>query len=316
MGCVASRLEEEEEVVSICRERKQQLKLAVEKRYALADAHYRYCQSLFGVSAAINIFVARHSKPPSYDISLIPPSAPKEHVVSNNPLFLQQTPSQPTKEAITCETCSSSSVSSVSSDDEEEEQEGVGVEVKNEKQATPVCGYFNMDMPKGDFGWDFFNPFDSHVAVAGTGACNNRISEEDLRAVRDQEGIPELEDEDGVIIVEEGEKEPSNVEGTGLLDTVEGVNVNQGVAEQQQQPPHKGLTVIDTPVRGRELLEALKDIEDHFIRAYDSGKEVSRMLECNRVPLQSNLEEIKGGFFYFVFHLFGLLFKNQILPLL
>ncbi|XP_018731188.2 protein ROLLING AND ERECT LEAF 2-like [Eucalyptus grandis] len=56
---------------------------------------------------------------------------------------------------------------------------------------------------------------------------------------------------------------------------------------------HKGLTVIDMPEKARELLEALKDIEDHFIRAYDSGKDVSRMLEANRVHLQSGLEEIK-----------------------
>ncbi|KAF6157047.1 hypothetical protein GIB67_041508 [Kingdonia uniflora] len=38
------------------------------------------------------------------------------------------------------------------------------------------------------------------------------------------------------------------------------------------------LTVIDTTVRGRELLEALND---HFTRAYDSGKDVSKMLEAD-----------------------------------
>jgi len=55
------------------------------------------------------------------------------------------------------------------------------------------------------------------------------------------------------------------------------------------------LAVLDTPAEGRELLEALKDIEDHFLRAYDSGKEVTRMLEANRIPLHSSLDEIKGG---------------------
>ncbi|KAI3446281.1 hypothetical protein Pfo_002946 [Paulownia fortunei] len=233
MGCIASRLEEEEEVVSICRGRKHQLKLAVERRYALADAHYRYCQSLFGVSAAINLF---------------------------------QAPSEPTREAIACESCSSST-SSVSSEEE-------------------FCGYFYMDMPQTmaspqrDFGWDFFNPFNS-VTRPEIISVYNRISEEDLRVVREQEGIPELEDEEGEKMEEEKkavvEKETVNVE-----------QKEQGIEQLQ-----KGLTVIDTPVRGRELLEALKDIEDHFIRAYDSGKDVSRMLECNRVHLQSNLEEIK-----------------------
>ena len=41
------------------------------------------------------------------------------------------------------------------------------------------------------------------------------------------------------------------------------------------------------------MLDALKDIEDHFIKAYDSGKDVSRMLEASRVHMLSSLEEIK-----------------------
>ena len=67
--------------------------------------------------------------------------------------------------------------------------------------------------------------------------------------------------------------------------------------------------MIDTPTDGRELLEALKDVEDHFIRAYDSGLEVSRMLEVNKVPMLSGLEEIKGWFFFLsIIYLFDLVF--------
>ena len=65
--------------------------------------------------------------------------------------------------------------------------------------------------------------------------------------------------------------------------------------------------MFDTPTNGKELLEALKDVEDHFIRAYDFGLEVSRMLKANRVPMLSGLEEIKGWFFFlsiiYLFHL-------------
>ncbi|KAL7156392.1 hypothetical protein ABFS83_02G006200 [Erythranthe nasuta] len=306
MGCVASRLEEEEEVVSICRERKRQLKLAVERRYALADAHYRYCQSLYGVSAAINLFVARHSSPPSPFYITFPPPSPaaappsKENVVSN-PLFLQQTPTEPTKESIPCGSCSSSTCS-VSSEEEEEDCE----EEKREKQEQ-VCGYFYMNTPphvmaapspQRDFGWDFFNPFNNVTRPEIQSVYHNRISEEELRAVREQEGIPDLEDERMVVgerkvVVERervhAEKETVENANVGGAAAVENANVHHRPAQPQQ----KGLTVIDTPVRGRELLEALKDIEDHFIRAYDSGKDVSRMLECNRVHLQSNLDEIK-----------------------
>ncbi|KAG6410922.1 hypothetical protein SASPL_128995 [Salvia splendens] len=278
MGCVASRLEEEEEVVSICRERKKQLKLAVQRRYALADAHYRYCKSLSGVSAAINLFVTHHSSPnASYRITLQPHSPTKEKVVSNPP-FLQQTPSEPTKQNIACDSHDSFSTSSVSSEEEREKQEGEG----------GSCGYFYMDMPQPqpqptmaspqrDFGWDFFNPFNNVARPEIVTVCN-RMSEEEVRAVREQEGIPELEDE-------EGERMGGEAANVGEIEAVKGV----------ERDGEKELSVVDNhkPVEGRELLEALKDIEDLFIVAYDSGKDVSRMLEYNRVHLQSNIDEIK-----------------------
>ncbi|KAK7824003.1 nitrate regulatory gene2 protein [Quercus suber] len=300
MGCVASKLEEEEEVVSICRERKRQLKLAVEKRYTLAEAHCRYCHALYAVAAAIELFVARHSSPPSPFLITFPPpcppSPPTENVI-NNPMFLQQRPSESTThEAIACESCGSST-SSDSSEEEREEEEQEEKEAAAERgRLEQPCGYFYMQMPppmsspQRDFGWDFFNPFDT-VRPEVIGGYQ-RSSDDDLRVVREEEGIPELEEEGDhreeqetkVVVAEEnvGEKHDSGVE---VVKVVDSANVSQ--------KEHKGLTVIDTPVVGRELLDALKDIEDHFIRAYNSGKDVSRMLEANRVHLQNNLEEIK-----------------------
>ncbi|KAF2302129.1 hypothetical protein GH714_032885 [Hevea brasiliensis] len=214
MGCVASKLEEEQEVVSICRERKRLLKLAVERRYALAEAHCRYCQSLYAVAAAIKLFVARHSSPTSpFLITFPPPPPPTEQNVITNPMFLEQGPSESTThEAIACES-GGSTTSSDSSEEEETKEE--------ERERSKFLGKAELEESGSD----------------------------DVKVV------------DGV--------------------------ANGSQCEQ------KGLTVIDTPERGRELLEALKDIEDHFVRAYDSGKDVSRMLEANRVYLQSGLEEIK-----------------------
>ncbi|KAI3441193.1 DUF632 domain-containing protein [Psidium guajava] len=156
-----------------------------------------------------------------------------------------------------------------------------------------------MPPPRMDFGWDFFNPFFGMRPDVMSGYRQN--SEDDLRVVREQEGIPELEEED--------EAEENGVEGEKKVVVVEENTVSGGEAKEESglvemgevangggclgQGKHKGLTVIDMPEKGRELLEALKDIEDHFIRAYDSGKDVSRMLEANRVHLQSGLEEIK-----------------------
>ncbi|GAB4853125.1 hypothetical protein Ancab_017309 [Ancistrocladus abbreviatus] len=163
MGCVASRSGDEEEVVSICRERKRLMKLAVERRYALAKAHCRYCQALYAVSAAIKLFVARHSTPSSPCLITFPqpncqPTLPPANVITSQ-MFLQQGPSQRTHETIACES-SDSSTSSEFDDDDEERVEPV--ESRNDEKP---CGYFYISMPppmpspRRDFGWDFFDPF-------------------------------------------------------------------------------------------------------------------------------------------------------------
>ncbi|KAL1810970.1 hypothetical protein DCAR_0623070 [Daucus carota subsp. sativus] len=310
MGCVASKLEEEEEqVVSICRERKRQLKLAVDTRYGLADAHFRYCQALFGVSAAINLFVATHSSPSSSFLITFPPPSQQdedesENVVVSNPLFIQHSePSpQPAQTPLHCE----SSATSSSEERVEQAQQQACMYQKVEREEQPFvyqkqqdtsssCGYFYMDMP--DFGWDYFDPFAGMRpgVISGYG----RNSEDDLRVVREEEGIPDLEEEEE----EEVEQETVRMEGKSNVvvtdnekkvqveETVEPVDLDSNITHPGNE--QKDLTVVHSPVRGRELLEALKDIEDHFLRAYESGKEVSKMLEANRVHLQSNFEEIK-----------------------
>ncbi|TQD96336.1 hypothetical protein C1H46_018102 [Malus baccata] len=308
-GCVASKLEEEGGVVTICRERKRQLKLAVEKRYALAEAHCKYGHALFAVAAAVDFFVAGYSSPPKpYLITFSPHSPPPqppesaaplpitENVITN-PMFLQQRPSESTHEAIACHSCGSSIASDSSEEEREEEEQKT--DVREEEQG---CGYFYMQMPPAmpspqrDFGWDFFNPFDAVRPEVISGY--RRSSDEDLRVVREEEGIPELEEEEGesqreeeqeenqAVVVEEkgsGEQRDGGAEVVKVVD--EAANAREG--EQ------KGLAVIDTPAEGRELLEALKDIVDLFSRASDSAKDVSRMLDANKLQMQSGLEEIK-----------------------
>ncbi|CAJ1977636.1 unnamed protein product [Sphenostylis stenocarpa] len=329
MGCVASKLEEEEEVVAICRERKRLLKLAVEKRYALAVAHCKYFHSLNAVAAAIKFFVARHSLPSSPFLITFPPpcasshspSPPPENVITN-PMFLQQAPSETKHEAIGCDSCISSTTSESSEEESEEKREGEDEGKGVEEQHEQPCGYYCMPMtmtmpmtmsmsmsmpmppsmpsPQRDFGWDFFYPFDSMRSDVMSGYHRNL--DDDLRAVREEEGIPELEEEvereeveHKVVSVEENSNTNNNGNTEGVdeqvMSGVETVMVVDAATENQGE--QRGLAVLDTPAEGRELLEALKDIEDHFLRAYDSGKDVTRMLEANTIPLHSSLDETK-----------------------
>ena len=150
-----------------------------------------------------------------------------------------------------------------------------------------------MPSPVRSFGWDFFDPFDA-VRVTEEASVMvglHRSSEEDLRVVREEEGIPELEEEgsQGECLAVKNER--------GKLASLgaEEQNDNGGkIAETSE----KGLTLLETSGTERELLDALRDVVDHFIRAYDSGKEVSRMLEANTLDPNAGVEEKKGEIFY------------------
>ncbi|WVZ04239.1 hypothetical protein V8G54_025045 [Vigna mungo] len=82
---------------------------------------------------------------------------------------------------------------------------------------------------------------------------------------------------------EEAEHNDDNSEGVAeqVMSGVETVKVVDVATENQEE--QRGLAIYDTPAEGRELLKALKDIEDHFLKAYDAGKKVTRMLEVNRI---------------------------------
>ncbi|KAM0942462.1 hypothetical protein DsansV1_C15g0138521 [Dioscorea sansibarensis] len=264
-NCAASRLAAgDEDAVTLCRDRKTLLKSAVDHRYALADAHSNYIHSLSAVAAAIGMFVARHSSPDSILIALPAPG------VGAEPAFLRQTPTEAKLEALELEKPVSAPVSEEEGEEKEESLGGMGYGYYV-GEVAPVVG-------DGGFGWDFFNPFDG--MVGGLRGC----SEEELRAVREEEGIPELEDEDEV--------KKGGIEGENNGDVVK-VEAEEEEEEEEEEEQEKGLTVMGAPEKERELLEALRNVEDHFIRAYDAGKEVSRMLEANRVQFQSGLDEIK-----------------------
>uniref|UniRef100_A0A2N9I222 DUF632 domain-containing protein n=1 Tax=Fagus sylvatica TaxID=28930 RepID=A0A2N9I222_FAGSY len=291
MGCVASKKEEEEDdVVSLCKDRKRLIKLAVERRYALADAQCKYNHSLFAVAAAIRLFVARHSCPSSSFLITFPSSETTEitKTLISNPMFFQQRPSEPTHETIVCPTSDSKAVLDCTNQTENEKQEQ-GYQEQEDRDGNKV-----EDEEEGDL--DF--------RTQTTQVVNefSQSSDEDLRVMREEEGIPELEEdgERGIserkdVDLDNGDVGHHEEEG-GVVESVTEGSVTEGDDDDDvdvSQEEHKSLRVIDTPTDGRELLEALKDVEDHFSRAYDSGLEVSRMLEANRVPMLSGLGEIK-----------------------
>lgn len=226
MGCASSKKlsSKEDDVVSLCRERKSLIKLALERRYALAEAHCKYNESLYAVALSLRLFVARHSSPSSPFLITFP-STTATTTTTENPA----------------------------------KQEGKEEEEYSDEE-EPLCEHFYDDVsapplsssPRRNYQWDFFNLFDvSTYEDRGLASESNKAAR-----TRDIEGGTKLE-------------------------------------------PCGSRTFSDNnsaAIDGRELLEALKDVEDHFVKAYNSGKAVSRMLESNRIPLHSGLDDIKGGF--------------------
>ncbi|POO00795.1 hypothetical protein TorRG33x02_034260 [Trema orientale] len=308
MGCATSKKDEEDDVILLCKERKRLLKMAVERRSELADAQCKYNNSLYAVAAAIRLFVSRYSSPspffitfPSTTTTTTSETSKTNKTFISKPMFLQQRPSEPTHKTIPC-LFESSKLDGQNEENPEEKEEEEEEEVDEEEEESDetedeesestenlVCDHFYgemaspMPLPQRDFQWDFFSPFDGVVRTEEVVSGFGQNSDENLRAVRPKEGIPDLE--------EDGEKVTTSVGNP--VDVSMSNGVCKGGDGNVSQGENECLRVIDTPSDGRELLEALKDVVDLFIRASNSGLDVSRMLETNMVQIQSAFEGIQ-----------------------
>lgn len=201
--------------------------------------------------------------------------------------------------------------------------------------------------PPRNQAWEFFNPFNSFensfenmypLYNQSRPRSASEGSSRDSSRVREEEGIPDLEDED------QGENTKtklqrdikaagkSQVTDTRSADPVaetsmrsaahpepeesveEKVPTNNGKDEDREKNKEQtGALPVDEaavesgapsggnndqPVfvtqRTRDLVEVIKEIEDQFKRAQDSGKEVSKMLETNRVPYRPRFSLFKA----------------------
>jgi hypothetical protein len=276
-NCAASRLAagggvDGGDPVTVCRDRKRLIKAATERRFALGAAHASYAAALHSVADALDIFVARHTAPAPILIRLptptsSPPGSPKPAQALPSPL--PPTPPPPAQEA---------------------PASGVSAEDGDSGVRTPEigCPYYYTPLvtppPAASAvgGWDFFNPFYGAEEVTAA------ISDEEMRAVREREGIPDLEEaeEEEARAKAPDAKDPKVEEASlGVAKHEESKNVGETVG-------NNGGLEVAVAQPGRELLAALKEVEELFARAAEAGKEVSSMLEAaTRVP------EFKGPAF-------------------
>ncbi|WVZ25730.1 hypothetical protein V8G54_004274 [Vigna mungo] len=90
--------------------------------------------------------------------------------------------------------------------------------------------------------------------------------------------VRELPESNGLVL--EGRMKALEGRADGRINSMKRTmdSVRRWVCKQEM-----GLAIFDTLAEGRERHEALKDIENRYLRAYDYGKEMTRMLEANRI---------------------------------
>lgn len=192
--------------------------------------------------------------------------------------------------------------------------------------------------PPRNQAWDFFNPF---IAVGIYPNYNqsrpshaSEGSSRDSSRVREEEGIPDLEDEDQGEdpksqlqrdkkaagksqatdtqspdpVAETSTRSVAHPEPEESVEDKVPTNDREDEDREKENEQIGALPVDGAAVSGetndralfvtqrtRNLLEVITEIEVQFKRAQDSGKEVSKMLETNRVPYRPRYTLFKGS---------------------
>ncbi|CAG7898154.1 unnamed protein product [Brassica rapa] len=170
--------------------------------------------------------------------------------------------------------------------------------------------------PPRSNGWDFLNPFDTYYP--------SYTPSRDSRELREEEGIPELEEDDdsqyevvkevhgrdnqptpAVVYREESDSPRLSVDksgastsggGAAMYQTRPSVSVEKNGVEYEVHVVEK--TVVEdggnesnaTATRGgggggpRAVPEVAKEIENQFVRAAESGSEIAKLLEVGKRP--------------------------------
>lgn len=346
MGCSTSKLDDEE-AVQLCKDRKRFIKQAVEQRRRFASGHIAYIQSLKRVSAALRDYV-EGDEPHEFflDSFITPPFTP---IKKTSPSFIT-IHSQP-KSCLKVNYLRSGGEPDVLVEERPPQSpETVRVETYSPRHHFGIDGFFAMQsspMSSSFFSyspnnrpnipppspptsqWDFFwNPFSS-LDYYGHDQTAMDDDIRGLRQVREEEGIPELEEETEQEEVN-GTEERANIDlNCSEEDIIEGID--EGEDEDEEEETDSG-TETEHPVKGglqshrastgiskaqemevgdqeeakeetpgftvyvnqrpTSMAEVVKDLETQFMIVCNSANEVSALLEASRVQYASTSNEI------------------------
>ncbi|ESW31628.1 hypothetical protein PHAVU_002G254100 [Phaseolus vulgaris] len=347
MGATNSRAEKNE-ALSLCRERKRFIKVAIDSRYALAAAHVSYIQSLRNVGTALRRYaeadvvvessLSISDKTPSQTSYPSPsPSHVAEVEVSESPLHNESPLSPPVATTLSYMRSGGSAAVTVT---------------------VNACGNINYlddestvvpmpppppPPPESGASWDFFDPGEDSESFRFAVHCS------ESRECRDEENgdqwlhigsdghcmmQPNLDEKFGKFssdamgneggncyapyldhsIVSRGveggkqmvDGEVEEIELPSVAGEVSPVVAHKGAGGRSSSKKEKNMvgknvcTEREDPSefithRAKDFLSSIKDIEHRFIRASESGREVLRLLEANKIKVGYSEAKVKSS---------------------
>lgn len=383
MGATSSKLEDDKPLL-LCQERKRLIREALDRRCLLAAAHFAYIQSLRNTGTALRKFVEPEA-PTESSLYTSTSATPDPLALIEKSQFSNLSPSisqhldtsdsfSPTPSPLSSERFHVNHMKasrSFSTTIEEKPTVPLTATIST-SSATPKRREPELDEnslledppPPGSLPWDYFSlfhPVDNRFSFQEDREFTHNLDREfthnlenvdDIRRLREEEGIPELE--------EEGEKSPLN-EKDDFSDSEDdfdhpsteplvrmfknrNVNMDQHMtngshdipsienvsAENEQQNEEKSVAgngmyeadkapvmtpskVVPPPIslplngksreagpamkQGMDFFLCMKEIEGLFIKASDSGREVPRMLEADKIQFRPLVPEEIGWSF-------------------
>ncbi|XP_040930981.1 nitrate regulatory gene2 protein isoform X2 [Gossypium hirsutum] len=372
MGASASKIEEDK-ALQLCRERKKYVRQALDGRCLLAAAHVAYIETLKSSGTALRKFVELEA-PVESSLYTSTNATPEplaltekslSHFSYSSPSFSQRvdapetfspSPSPPTSSHFQVNHMRFG-VTSLRKVEEKPPLPDIRlVTSSSTPQSTtprstgkPESSPFEASsLPSGTPEWDFFglwHPIDHQLSFQEGKELNQGPEAiNDFRQHREDEVVPELEDEEGSSLHDREETQGSEDEfddeppADTLVRSFENLNrVNDHkIVNGPSAIPSVGSVASETdfvsreksnspnlsPLRGtpssvsipigikkmpvkedasenkvapKDFLSVMKEIKFHFVKASDSGKEVPRMLEANKLHFRPIFAGKGGG---------------------
>ncbi|GMI88929.1 hypothetical protein like AT2G27090 [Hibiscus trionum] len=370
MGASSSKVEEDL-ALQLCRERKKYVRQALDGRCLLAAAHVAYIETLKSSGTALRKFVELEA-PVESSLYTSTNATPEPLGLTEKSLSQFSYSSPSFSQRVDATETFSPSPSHPSSSHFQVNHMKFGVTSSRKVEEKPPVPDIRLvtssstpqnttprstekpesspfeasSLPSGTPEWDFFglwHPIDHQLSFQDGKESNQGTGTiDDFRRHREEEVVPELEDEEGVSLHEREETQGSEDEfdeeppADTLVRSFENLNrVNDnkitnapaitsvdsvasetdfvsGEKRNSELSPLQGTPrsfsipteIKKTPVKEeaseskvapKDFLSVMKDIEFLFVKASDSGKEVPRMLEANKLHFRPIFPGKEGG---------------------